>query len=176
MQVKGQNVERYGAEETEDAPLLDGIAGIRVRRLQSLMTAHWQKWFANREHRLTQAQAGALLLIAQHPGISQIALARRLRIEPPSLLHSLGSLLKQGLVERQRSNRDARNFELRLTAVGLGAVEDVRAGTFAHEAEILRGLTPPEQAQFLMLLDRAIAGAEAAVEESQPDSAVKESL
>jgi DNA-binding MarR family transcriptional regulator len=153
--------------DTRSAVLLPGVAGIRIRRLQSLFANHWQAWFRARDLAVTPVQGGVLLLIRQHPGISQIALARRLRIEPPTLLQSLTPLISLGLVERDRSADDGRVYELRLTASGRDAASLVEASTPHHETDLLRSLTPQEREIFLALLDKAISGAEAAIAESE---------
>ncbi|WP_117193231.1 MarR family winged helix-turn-helix transcriptional regulator [Rhizobium terrae] len=150
--------------EADPAALLPGIVGIRIRRLQSLFGSHWQGWFRTRGLSVTPVQGGVLLLIRSHPGISQIALARRLRIEAPTLIQSLTPLIKQKLVERDRSAEDGRVYELRLTQAGIEAAALVEASIPEHEADLLRNLSPQERQAFLALLDKAIAGAEAAIE------------
>jgi len=144
--------------------LLDGVVGIRIRRLQSLFGSHWQNWFRGRSLAVTPVQGGVLLLIRRYPGISQIALARRLRIEPPTLVQTLTPLIAQKLVERDRAADDGRVYELRLTRVGLDAAALVESSTPQHEADLLRFLSVEERQVFLALLDKAIAGAEAAIE------------
>ncbi|MGK6317597.1 MarR family winged helix-turn-helix transcriptional regulator [Neorhizobium sp. DT-125] len=155
--------------ETGPAVLLDGVVGIRIRRLQTLFGSHWQSWFRARSLAVTPVQGGVLLLIRRHPGISQIALARRLRIEAPTLIQSLAPLIKQKLVARDRSIEDGRVYELRLTKAGLDAAVLVEASMPDHEADLLRNLSPEERQTFLALLDKAIAGAEAAID--GPDKA-----
>lgn len=142
--------------------LLEGVVGIRVRRLQGLFAAHWQRWFHGRGLKVTPVQGGVLLLIRHHPGISQIALARLLRIEAPTLLQTLSPLVDLGFVARARSTQDSRVLELRLTEAGMNAAELVEAETPRHEADLLRHLSEPERKLFLALLDKAIAGSEAA--------------
>ncbi len=147
--------------------LLDGVVGIRIRRLQSLFGSHWQTWFRVRSLAVTPVQGGVLLLIRRYPGISQIALARRLRIEPPTLVQTLTPLIAQKLVERDRAADDGRVYELRLTRAGFDAAALVESSTPQHEADLLRFLSVEERQVFLALLDKAIAGAEAAIEEQE---------
>jgi len=153
-----------GGQEHHLAALLPGVVGIRIRRLQALFGNHWQGWFRARGLAVTPVQGGVLLLIRRFPGISQIALSRRLRIEAPTLIQSLAPLINQGFVERDRSAEDGRVYELRLTEAGLAAAALVEASTPGHEADLLRDLSPEERQVFLALLDKAIAGAEAAIE------------
>lgn len=156
--------EKEGSPDNRAPVLLDGVVGIRIRRLQALFSGHWQNWFRARGLAVTPVQGGVLLLIRRYPGISQIALARRLRIEPPTLLQSLGPLVGQNLVERGRSAEDGRVYELRLTPAGCDAAALVESSTPEHEADLLRNLSAEERQVFLALLDKAITGAETAVE------------
>lgn len=152
-----------GSREGNPAGLLPGVIGIRIRRLQTLFGSHWQGWFRARGLAVTPVQGGVLLSIRSHPGISQIALARRLRIEPPTLLQSLTPLVAQGFIDRDRSAEDGRVYELRLTKTGLGAAALVESSMPEHEADLLRNLSSSERHTFLALLDKAISGAEAAI-------------
>lgn len=154
-------------QEVNSSALLPGVVGIRIRRLQSLFGGHWQGWFRARGLAVTPVQGGVLLSIRRYPGISQIALARRLRIEAPTLIQSLAPLIEQKLVERIRSADDGRVYELRLTKAGLDAAALVEASMPEHEADLLRNLSAEERQTFLCLLDKAIAGAETALEEQE---------
>ncbi|MBW6422546.1 MarR family winged helix-turn-helix transcriptional regulator [Rhizobium sp. XQZ8] len=165
MSLDPKAPEQEGGPENPAPVLLDGVVGIRIRRLQALFSGHWQSWFRARGLVVTPVQGGVLLLIRHHPGISQIALARRLRIEPPTLLQSLTPLVNQGLVERDRSAEDGRVYELRLTQAGSEAAAMVETSTPKHEADLLRALSFEERQAFLALLDKAIAGAETAIDE-----------
>jgi DNA-binding MarR family transcriptional regulator len=170
MTLDAKTPETESGSDSTAPVLLDGVVGIRIRRLQALFSSHWQTWFRTRNLAVTPVQGGVLLLIRRHPGISQIALARRLRIEAPTLLQSLTPLVNQGFVERDRSAEDGRVYELRLTQAGSEAAALVEASTPEHEADLLRNLSIEERQLFLALLDKAIAGAEAANGETDPDT------
>jgi len=163
MSLDPKTPEQEGSPENPVPILLDGVVGIRIRRLQALFGSHWQGWFRARGLSVTPVQGGLLLLIRRHPGISQIALARRLRIEPPTLLQSLTPLVNQGFVERDRSAEDGRVYELRLTQTGSDAAALVETSTPEHEGDLLRNLSSDERQAFLALLDKAIAGAESSL-------------
>lgn len=151
------------AKDENERSFFDRLFGIRIRRLQGLFGMHWQKWFRARGLAITPVQGGVLLAIKGNPGISQITLSRLMRIEPPTLVQTLEPLLKQELVARVRSPTDGRVFELSLTQKGQAAAMLVEAETPLHEADLLRHLDSAERLQLLALLDKAIAGAEAAV-------------
>ncbi len=72
----------------------------------------------------------------------------------------LDSLEQRGLVERSRSERDRRNYELALTETGRGLLGPLRTIAEAHQRAVLAALTPEEQAQLAELLGKLAAGGE----------------
>jgi MarR family transcriptional regulator, transcriptional regulator for hemolysin len=64
---------------------------------------------------LTLAQARALAYLARHQGISQVALARLLEVQPITLLRQLDRLGESGLIERRPHPVDRRAQQLFLT-------------------------------------------------------------
>jgi DNA-binding MarR family transcriptional regulator len=150
-------------DEAPSAASLGGIAGFRLRRLQGLFVTHWGRWFRDLEPPVTPVQGGILLLIEDNPGLSQIALARLMRIEPPSLVQALMPLIRARLVERFRPAGDRRAFALHVSRTGRALAEQVRSGIAAQERDLLAGLSDAERRTFLALLDRALASGEAAL-------------
>ena len=67
---------------------------------------------------LTLAQGRALLHLARNQGISQVALAQLLEIQPITLLRQLDRLEEAGLVTRQPNPNDRRAQQLYLTGSG----------------------------------------------------------
>jgi DNA-binding MarR family transcriptional regulator len=152
------------APETQEpsAESLAAVAGFRLRRLQGLFVAHFAAWFRD-VLAVTPVQGGILMLVDENPGLTQIALARLLRIEPPSLTQALNPLVDAGLVERTRAARDGRAVALRLSRAGRQAVAVVRRETPAQELDAFSGLTAEERRTLLALLDKALASTEAAL-------------
>ncbi len=64
---------------------------------------------------LTLAQARSLLHLSRNEGISQVALARLLEIQPITLLRQLDRLEEAGLIERRPHPSDRRAQQLYLT-------------------------------------------------------------
>ncbi|MDJ0356699.1 MarR family transcriptional regulator [Paenarthrobacter sp. PH39-S1] len=113
-----------------------------------------------REIGLTPSEAGVLRLIGRTPGLSQRALADRLGAVPSRVVPLIDSLQARGLVERERSSTDRRNYELRLTIEGAQVLRQLREIAEVHEAELLAPLTGEQSAQLGNLLAR-LAGANA---------------
>lgn len=65
---------------------------------------------------LTLAQARALAHLGRNEGISQVALARLLEVQPITLLRQIDKLEEAGLVERRPNPDDRRAQQLFLTA------------------------------------------------------------
>jgi DNA-binding MarR family transcriptional regulator len=67
---------------------------------------------------LSGPQRLVVRVIGQFPGISGIALARILHLDPSSLTWHVSHLVRRRIVARAVSSRDKRQIELRLTARG----------------------------------------------------------
>lgn len=148
------------AAEAGGSFLLDQVAGYKIRRLHGLMQAGWTSWFARFDLGLTPMQGGMLVLVHDHPGLTQIALAGLLGIEPPTLSQAIAPLLARGLVERRKVAGDRRAHALHLTAAGVETVALIRQEIPKHESVVLAGLSAEEQRDLHRLLDKALAAAE----------------
>ncbi|MGE0624276.1 MAG: MarR family winged helix-turn-helix transcriptional regulator [Pseudomonadales bacterium] len=83
---------------------------------------------------LTQAQARALLHLARNEGISQVALARLLEIQPITLLRQLDRLADAGLIERRPNPNDRRAQQLFLSIDGRRLLKEItRLGSLLAE-------------------------------------------
>jgi len=152
------------------ATSLAAVAGFRLRRLQGLFVAHCMAWFQKAGLAVTPVQGGILRLIDENPGLTQIALARLLRVEPPSLAQALNPLIEAGHVERYRAVHDGRAVALHLTRTGREAAKVVERETPRQEDDALSALTAEERAQLLSLLDKALASTEAALERNSMEA------
>jgi DNA-binding MarR family transcriptional regulator len=84
---------------------------------------------------LTPAQAEAIAVLAEAPGISLVGLGARLVCESGSPSRLVDALVRQGLVHREPDPRSRRSVVLRLTAEGSRRVAGVRAAEAAvHDA------------------------------------------
>ncbi|MEW5423001.1 MarR family winged helix-turn-helix transcriptional regulator [Amorphus sp. 3PC139-8] len=152
--------ETAAPEEALSLAPLEGVIGFRLRRLQGRFVSHWSRLFRDLHPQITPVQGGILLLVEGNPGLTQVGLSRLLQVETPTLLQSLSPLIEADLIARQRSPRDRRAYELRLTDAGHSAADTVRSVTARHESALLGALTARERDTLLRLLDKAIAGGE----------------
>ncbi len=107
-----------------------------------------------------------VLAAAARGGAStQLALAHHLGVDRTVMTYLLDDLERAGLVARRPDPADRRAGTLRLTPRGR---REFARQSAAHEgwiAELLAGLTPPDQAALHRLLGRAKEGARAAIGE-----------
>ena len=107
---------------------------------------------------LTPRDAGAIRVLGRTPGISQRELATRLGTTPSRIVPLLDSLEERALVERSRSERDRRNYELSLTETGQALLAPLRVIAESHQRAVLAALTTEEQVQLAGLLAKLSAG------------------
>lgn len=111
----------------------------------------------------TSARMETLAAIMNSPPLSpQVDIARRLRIEGPTLTRMIDALEKDGLVERVPDPSDRRTKQLRVTEAGEDALEEMFAIADDMRVRLLDGLDEDEVAEinrFLrMLIGRLDAG------------------
>src|ERR1700750_1912379 len=110
----------YGAVATTEAqsqearPEGTGRKRTDVAFLLAQLGAYAAERFGERVAALdfTRPQAGLLRLISREPGMSQQAVARRLRTPPSRLVALVDGLEQGGLIERRRNPGDRRNYAL----------------------------------------------------------------
>jgi len=99
---------------------------------------------------------GVLALIQCHPGISQIALAKLLRLERASAGDRVARCISAGLIRRVDSPDDKRRYALFLTERGRRILARLRKGIPAHENEFAAHLTIEERMTLIRLLDKLV--------------------
>lgn len=89
-------------------------------------------------------------------GLTQAELARRLRLEPPSMCRMIDRLAREASVERHPDPGDRRATRVRLTPRGRVLAEQGMAVVDGIEARIFAGLDADEREQLAELLQRVI--------------------
>ncbi|MEK9283213.1 MULTISPECIES: MarR family winged helix-turn-helix transcriptional regulator [unclassified Bradyrhizobium] len=113
---------------------LVGHAGYAVRRFQIWIFQDFIKTLANVDIRPTQYSV--MTIIGANPGLSQMAVAKRLGIERARLVHLLDSLESRRLVKRIKSKTDRRSHALHLTAQGETALAKFKRLAAEHERHV----------------------------------------
>jgi DNA-binding MarR family transcriptional regulator len=101
---------------------------------------------------------GALLRLADADGISQAELARRQRVEAPSMCRMVDRLERDGLVRRDRDEIDRRVIRVRITPEGRAAAAAGRRSVAEIEARAFEALTVDERQTLADLLGRLLDG------------------
>lgn len=137
---------------------IHNMAGHLIRRLQQISTSVFQTQMKAAGVDLTSVQFAALNAIHSHPGIDQATLAGRIAFDRPTIGGVVDRLEHKGLVTRVVSPRDRRAREVTLTPEGAQLLERLTPIVRALQSDILVGLDPAEQAQFLALAAKAAEG------------------
>lgn len=148
-------VKKSSTTEAEIGTLTGGY-GHLFRRAHILFCEHYNAHFARKGVQITPVLGGMLILIDEHPGLSQIELARLMRIEGPSMWQHVARLVELGYIERQRADNDQRAFKLHLSTLGREVLARVRKGMSQHQRAMLSVLSEEERKSLKSILLRLI--------------------
>jgi DNA-binding MarR family transcriptional regulator len=105
---------------------------------------------------ITPNWIGIVALVEAHPGISQIDLARLIRLERATIGVRIARSISANLIRREASASDRRKYALYLTAHGKRVLDQFRDRIPAHEREFTAALTPEERLTLRRLLDKLV--------------------
>lgn len=127
--------------------------------LLAQLGAHGAQRFAERIRPLgiSPPHAGILRMIASMPECSQQSLATRMGVVPSRIVVLIDELAEKGLVERRRSEKDRRNYELAMTPAGHKLLERLFAVAAEHEAELCAALSPAERSKLASLCRKMVS-------------------
>ncbi|RYY29379.1 MAG: MarR family transcriptional regulator [Sphingomonadales bacterium] len=103
------------------------------------------------EFGLTRQQFAFLLALLQQPGANVQELADVTGTDRNTLGGMVSRLEAKGLIDRRRSDRDARAYELRISAAGVELLREMEPAIGTVGERILEPLTPEERVIFLGL-------------------------
>jgi DNA-binding MarR family transcriptional regulator len=106
---------------------------------------------------ISPPHAGILRMIASTPECNQLALAKRLGVLPSRMVLLIDELVKKGLVERKRSQKDRRHSELALTKAGGLLLKKLSKLAAEHEAALCEALTMEERNTLASLCRKIVA-------------------
>jgi DNA-binding MarR family transcriptional regulator len=140
---------RLGAAELGG---LNGIVGFHIRLAHGAVYRHFAETFADLD--LTQKQVSALWLVSDNPGISQIDLGGRLRMDRATTMTIVNRLQDRAYLRRERSASDGRKQALYLTVAGAAALEQAKRCIAEHEAWLKARFTAAEIEKLVEMLAR----------------------
>ena len=129
---------------------LVGHAGYAVRRFQIWIFQDFIKTL--REVDIRPTQYSVLTVIGANPGLSQMAVAKRLGIERARLVHLLDSLEERKLLKRVKSKSDRRSHALHLTAQGETALAGFKRLAAEHERHVEEKIGKANRERLLQIL------------------------
>lgn len=110
---------------------------------------------------VTPVQCGMMILIDENPGLTQIELARLLKVEGSTLWQLVDRLLELGFIQRRRVRNDRRAFAIHLSPGGRKALRRIERGLRLHQEALLSCLTVKERAALSAMLLRVIEAGDA---------------
>lgn len=159
----GSSFDVYKAGGTTDALQLTIKLILCTRRWRSMMDENL------RAIGQSAARFEALAAIMNSPSpTAQVDIARRLRIEGPTVTRMLDSLERDQLVQRSPDPQDRRTKQLRVTEDGEEALSQIFAITDAMRHKLLDGIDEEEIRTVTAFLDRLLSRLDAGL----PDAAL----
>ncbi|MFZ2157983.1 MAG: MarR family transcriptional regulator [Bradyrhizobium sp.] len=132
---------------------LDGLvghAGYAVRRFQIWIFQDFIRTLAAVDIKPTQYSV--MTVIGANPGMTQMAIAKRLGIERARLVHLLDSLETRNLVKRVASRTDRRSHALHLTPSGQASLRQFKMLAAEHERHVDEKIGPENRTRLLEIL------------------------
>jgi DNA-binding MarR family transcriptional regulator len=139
-------------DDADELGGLGAIVGFHIRLAHGAVYRHFTETFADLD--LTQKQVSALWLVSDRPGISQIDLGGRLRMDRATTMTIVNRLQDRAYMRRERSTSDARKQALYVTEAGAQALGEAKAAVAEHEAWLKARFTPAEIEKLVEMLAR----------------------
>ena len=110
----------------------------------------------------TPVQFAILNALTADPGEDQVTLARKVAFDAATFGSVIGRLEAKGWVRREPDAVDRRRKLLWVTPEGAAVAQRMKRAVARAQARILAPLSPRDQKQLVTLLERLVAGHEAA--------------
>lgn len=156
-------------DQTSPARLgrLSGQVGYLLRRASNVFSTHWSLQFGGEGAIITPVQCGMMILVDENPGLTQIELARLLKVEGSTLWQLVDRLLELGFIHRRRVPDDRRAFAIHLSRSGRRALQRFERGLRLHQQALLACLSGKERDALSAMLLRVIEAGDRLNEETE---------
>jgi DNA-binding MarR family transcriptional regulator len=154
MRVRDDDLDAVTPIEHDDGDIgeINSIIGFHIRLAHGACYRHFTETFAELE--LTQKQVSVMWLVADHPGISQIDLGQRLRMDRATTMTIVNRLQARHYLRREKSPTDGRKQALFLEPGGDQALALAKRAIQEHEAWVKGRFTDAEVQILMELLAR----------------------
>jgi DNA-binding MarR family transcriptional regulator len=119
---------------------------------------------------LTKQQFTVLAAVEQNEGMSQTDLVAITGIDRSTLAEMIRRMIEKGLLDRERTETDARANAVHIAAGGRKALRSARSASDRVERTLLAGLSAADRAKFVKMLAAVAAQAETAEPPSRGDA------
>lgn len=141
---------------------IHGRPGFMLKRLHQVATALFIE--ECRPWHMTPSQYQALVALAEHPGIDQVALGRLIGQDRSTISLVVRLLLDRGLVSRVVNTADKRRLRLAVTDEGQALLGTMQAAVQRAQARFLEALPASQRDLFVHLLATAMTAHGASIE------------
>ncbi|MBA1291628.1 MarR family winged helix-turn-helix transcriptional regulator [Pseudomonas japonica] len=145
---------------------LEDIVSHLLRRAHFMAEERFNAEFAGES--ITPRQKAALIVVSQHPGLTQNALAGHLFMDRNTVAEMVKRLCASGMLIRTSAQSDQRAYQLYLGSEGAELLERVLPRDFEVERKLLERLPEEYRPLFLKCLKLIVSP------EDEPDSAGKQ--
>ena len=144
------------------APESEGTAFVidqNIGHLAALAARLFSKALGARlaDYSVSAGQWPTLLHLWEEDGLTQKELSHRIQVEEPTTARTLDRMERDGLVRRERSRRDKREINVRLTQRARELQDDLIPCAQEVNARATHGLSPDDKARAASLLRYMIA-------------------
>jgi DNA-binding MarR family transcriptional regulator len=136
------------------AQALDGSVSHLIHRAEQCSTDLFGSTAPN--GLLTPRQFAILDAIKDNPGISQTGLVTLTGIDRSTLADIVRRLLERDMVQRERTEKDARAYSVKLTRKGTGTLKKMQPHAENVDKEILAALPKEHRPLFVKLLSQLV--------------------
>ncbi len=126
--------------------------GHLIRRAHQLSVATFETQAA--PYNITAPQHVVMTALFKHPGIDQVTLAGLVALDKVTTGNIVARLAGRGLLQRDRSEHDARARALSLSEEGTALLIDMQSAVRRAQKSLLTRLSPQEQQTLMALLRR----------------------
>jgi DNA-binding MarR family transcriptional regulator len=112
---------------------------------------------------LTKQQFTVLAAVEQNEGVSQTDLVGMTGIDRSTLAEMIRRMIEKGLLQRERTESDARANAVRLGPAGRKALRSARIASERVERTLLAALPASDRAKFARMLSSIVSAAETGV-------------
>jgi DNA-binding MarR family transcriptional regulator len=143
-------IDKEAPDEAAYIGEIDDILGFHIRLAHGTTYRHFMQSF--KLLGMAQKQVSVLWLVADHPGIAQADLAKRLQLDRATVMAIVNRLAKRKFLIRGESETDGRKQTLKLLPAGAKTLQEAKRAIRAHEKWLKSRFTAKELKTLIGLL------------------------